>query len=183
MSSKDKVLSMLHNLTDKSSKCDVFMRFFESLFDCPCVLALYRENALLKFSRCRGQLYAAIDGFKPVDFKETMGTSGGIYILDEQNRPSKLVGTCSEDKLKGKIMVISFKRSKVSEPGESSPSSPSSPSKRNLNRGTFLFLELSKVNLITTLFAHLEQKDDERLQLSNFFSKVEKEFLSKIDSK
>lgn len=174
---------MLHNLTEKTAKIDVFMRMFESLVRSPCVIAVYRENALLKFSRCRGKLYDALDSFKPLEAKENPVTHGGPYVIDEYFKPLKTAKDCSDEELKGRIMVVPFKPTKIMEGSEVSPSSPSSPRRRNLNRGVFLFIDLSTVNMVSRLFMNPELMDIEYLQLPVFFSKIEKDLLTKVDSK
>lgn len=159
------------------------MRMFESLVRSPCVIAVYRENALLKFSRCRGKLYDALDSFKPLEAKDNPATLGGPYVLDDQHKPFRSAKECTDEELKGRIMVIPFKPNRIMEGSEASPSSPVSPRRRNLNRGVFLFVDLSIVNMVSRLFMNPELMDIEYLQLPVFFSKIEKDLLTKCDSK
>jgi hypothetical protein len=183
VAAKDKVLSMLYNLTEKSAKIDVFMRLFESLLGTQCAIAVYRENAMLKCSRCRGKLYDSLDNFKPLESKDALASFGSAYVLDEHYKPYKTAKECSEVELKGKIMIIPFKSTKIMDGSEGTPSSPSSPRRKTLYRGTFLFIELSSLNIISSLFMHHDLMEKENLQLPLIFSKMEKELLTKVDSK
>lgn len=174
---------MLHNLSEKSAKIDVFMRMFESLLNTACAIAIYRENGLIKFSRCRGKLYDTLDNYKPFDHKDSSVTLGSSYVLDDQFKPSKAAKECSDKELKGKIMVVPFKQFKVAQGIESSHSSPASPRRKNINRGAFLFVDLSVVNSVARLLMNPDLLEAEYLALPTFFLKMEKDLLAKIESK
>jgi hypothetical protein len=137
----------------------------------------------LKISRCSDRLYAAVENFKPLEYRENIPVSAGSFILDEHHRPLKAARDCSESELKGKIMVVPFKSVITTQTADGAPTTPVSPRKKSVNRGAFLFLELTKVNLVTLLYTNFEQIDNENLNMSKVFSDVEKEFLTKIDSK
>lgn len=171
---------MLQNLTDKSAKADVFMRFFESVFLCQCTVALYRDNFLLRSSRCQESLYKVVENFKPSLLTEEFPSKGVAQLLDADNRPCKSASEATDDELEGKIVVVCLRPHRKNVSPEDSPGTPAG---RKTTRGVYLFLELKQVGVMTRVLLDRQKFQHETRFLDHIFSMVEREMLKKTDSK
>lgn len=170
---------MVQNLGDKSAKADVFMRFFESLFRCPCALALYREDFLLRSSRSDEVLFKAAEQFKPSLAAEEFPCAGAAQVLDAASRPCKSAAGASAAELQDRVVAVCLRPHKKNRSPEDSPSSPTT---RKSTRGVYLFLQLKRVGFLARLLFDRDRFKAEVKFFDGIFSVVEREMLKKTDS-
>lgn len=171
---------MAYNLKEGSSMADLLIRFFQSILNNPCTLALYRENIMLSSSRRTPALSKALELFKPKDNEPKLNDPGEALVIDLQTNRVVPFPSMKMESLLGKTIAIRLNsisddqsRDELFENSEDLASQES----------TYLFIEVKYLTTMVKLLLHRDAFRSECGFYKKIFKKVEKNMAKKTESK